>query len=51
VPPVTDAVEARHGLIVTAHRFAVNHAGALARPGQRLDDQREAIVRSLPGRL
>ena len=43
MPPVADAVEARHAVLVAAHRLSVDNAGAGAQAGQGLKDQREAI--------
>jgi hypothetical protein len=41
MPPVADAVEARHAVVVAGDSFVVDDAGARAQP--RLDDQREAV--------
>jgi hypothetical protein len=43
MPPVADAVEACHAVIVAAHRLAVDDAGARAQAGEGLDNQREAV--------
>ena len=51
IAAVADALEARHTVVIAAHRLAVDDAGARAQPGQRRDDQREPVAESLPGRL
>jgi hypothetical protein len=43
VSAVTDALEARHSIVVTGDRLAVDDAGPPAQPSQGLDDQREAV--------
>jgi hypothetical protein len=48
VPPVTDAVEARHAVVAAAHRLAVDDRGASAQPRHRLDDQQEAVREVVP---
>jgi hypothetical protein len=48
---VTDEIERGNTVVIAGDSFAVDDAGPRAQAGQRLDDQREAAVRSLPGRL
>jgi len=40
---VADEIERRNTAIVACHRFPVDDAGPRAQPGERLDDQREAV--------
>ncbi len=47
MPPVTDAIEARHAVVITGDRFSVDSAGARADEG--LDDQRETTGQVVPG--
>jgi hypothetical protein len=51
VVPVSDTVERCDPVLAACDRFAVDDAGPWAQPGERLDDQREALGQSLPGRL
>ena len=43
MPPVADAIKARHAAIVAANRFAVDDAGARAQAGHRLDDEGKPV--------
>jgi hypothetical protein len=38
MPPVADVVEARHTVVVAAHRFAVDDAGSRAQPSDGFDN-------------
>jgi hypothetical protein len=38
MPPIPDAIEAWHALVIAAHGLAVDYAGARAQPSQRLHD-------------
>jgi hypothetical protein len=49
VAAIADAIEARHTGIITSHRFPGDDAAARAQPGQRFDDQREAIGQVIAG--
>ena len=49
MPPIPDAVEVRHAVLVAAHGLAVDDAGARAQAGERLDDQREAVGQVVAG--
>src|SRR2546423_6997434 len=49
MPPIPDAVEARHAVLVAAHGLAVDDTRARAQPGERLDDQREAVGQVVAG--
>src|SRR6516165_6248289 len=40
---IADAVEARDPVLAASDRLAVEDAGARAQPGERLDDEREAV--------
>jgi hypothetical protein len=39
---VANAIEARHAVVVTGNRLAIDDARERAQAGQRIDDQREA---------
>jgi len=41
--PVANAIEQRDAVVITGNRLPVDDARARAQPGQRLDDQREAV--------
>src|SRR5262249_1557314 len=40
---VTDEIEGGHAVVITGDSFAVDDAGARAQPGERVNDQREAV--------
>src|SRR5262249_29066111 len=48
VVPRADAIEARDAILAARHRLAVDDAGARAQPGERLDDEREAVGEVVP---
>ena len=48
---VTDEIERGNAIVIASDSFAIDDAGARAQADQRFDDQREAAVKSLPGRL
>src|SRR5262249_15130230 len=43
MPPIADAVEVRHPVVVTGDRLTVDDTGARAQAEQRLDDKRKAL--------
>ena len=47
--PVANAIEQRDAVVITGNRLPVDDARARAQPGQRLDDQREAISQIIAG--
>jgi hypothetical protein len=49
VPPVADAIKARHAVAAACDRLTVDDAGTRAQPRQRLDDQREAAGEIVAG--
>jgi hypothetical protein len=51
VVSVSDAIEERYPVITTRHGLTIDDAGPRAQLGQRLDNEREAVGPSLPGRL
>jgi hypothetical protein len=48
---VPDEIERGNAVVIAGDSFTIDGAGAWAQAGQSIDDQREAAVRSLPGRL
>ena len=48
---VTDEIERSHAVVIAGDSLSIDDAGARAQPGERINDQREAAVKSLPGRL
>jgi hypothetical protein len=48
---VPDTIKQGDAVIPTRDGFPVDNAGPRAQPRERLDNEREAMVRSLPGRL
>ena len=48
---VTDEIERGNAVVIASDSFAIDNAGARAQAGERINDQREAVGASLPGRL
>jgi hypothetical protein len=48
---VADLIERRNPVVIAGDGLPIDDAGPRPKPRQRLDDQRKALLRSLPGRL
>ncbi|HVI15045.1 MAG TPA: hypothetical protein VM822_19500 [Pseudolabrys sp.] len=48
---MTDEIERGNAVVIAGDSFAIDNARTRAQPGERINDQREAAVKSLPGRL
>jgi hypothetical protein len=49
MPPIADAVEVRHPVVVTGDRLTVNDTGARAQAEQRLDDKWKPLGQAIAG--
>jgi len=46
---VTDEIERGNAVVIASHSFAIDNAGARAQPGERINDQREAMGEIVAG--